>query len=166
MGAYTPGTVTITNIVDGCCDVYIDDTVDIYLGSTMESTKIENVREYNDIVTEQCTGAVDVILTNETCTVTGVLAENTLTNLKYLIGDGIDAGFGSNQAGPAKGFLVKTKGTASSTTRTYTIKKGIISTGTTIEMGKGKVNALPFTIKCLKVPTAPDGEQYWTVVEE
>lgn len=164
MAAYTPASVTVTNIIDGCCDLYIDDTLDIHLGSTTESIKIENKREYEDIIVEQCVGSVGKLLTNETCTITGVLAEATLANLKYLIGDGTDAGFGSNAGEAGKGFLIKTKGVGG-TTRTFTIKKGIISTGTTVEMAKGKVNALPFTIDCYKDASASDGAQFWTVAD-
>lgn len=166
MADYAPGTVTVTNIIDGCCDIYIDDTIDIHLGSTAEATKIENTAELLKVEIEQGSGPVLPILVKQDCKVTGVLAEATLANIKYLMGDGTTAGFGGNLAPPTKAFLIKTKAEGSGKTRVFKIHKGVIGVGTTIEMGKGKVHMLPFTIECFQDLSKAENKRFWELAEE
>jgi len=164
MTAYTPGIPTTTNIVIGPADIYYDDTVDVYLGSTIGETKIETKREYDPLEVEQVIGPIGQVLKNETCTITGTLAEATLANLEKVLGNGSTAGFGSNSGVAGHSWQIKTNGPAG-TTRTFTIHKGVISTGTSISLKKGEVSGVPFEMICYKDTSQTDGVQFFTVAD-
>lgn len=163
MAGYTPVTPDSTKITIGPCDIYIDDTLDVSLGSTIGETEIDTVREFNPVETEQETGDLDFILTKESCTVSGTLAEGTLANIGRLLGG--STGFGGGTV-TTYAWVLKTASPDSTKTRSYKIHKGIISTGTKISIGKGKQVGYPFKILC-KVDTSKSaGERYISITDD
>jgi hypothetical protein len=165
MADYENQTPSVANLYDAPADVYFDpSSTNVFLGATKGATTISAQSEHTGIQVEQAVGDIGFLLTNQSCEVKGVLAEQTLSNLQKLLGSGTGTGFGSNKAESTVEIALKGRG-PSDTERTITFHKVQIATGTEVTNAKGEVTGYPFTFKCVKDLTKSDGDQFFSITE-
>lgn len=160
--AHVEGNLTVSNILTNApADIFISPNT--FLGSTQGDTEINPERTFEGVQCEQMIGDIDQMLTDEKLSISGTLLEATIANLKYALDSGTGSGFGSSNA-TERTFLIKSKGIDGST-RTISVWKGIIGTGTKYVPKKGKEVLVPFKIICSKDVTKTDGQKYFSIAE-
>lgn len=169
--------VTTSNVIIGACTSFQVDGND--LGATSGGVTVEKKQTFVDIQVDQSTGVVVKAVKEETYTITTELAEATLNNLQIAFGLGSAPVVSTSPANTTLDLEAQggaaiehtltfvgpcPPGTASYTTRTFSLNRAVNVTATKIEMARDKETLYQVAFQCLPDLTQT-GHEYGTVVD-